>query len=119
MYNNLQLKKKNIFFETKLDIRYFWKNLVYITQNEDDQISIEDLFLYNLIYAVPFKQNWGKQKLISNLITNEPGDNSVLLSYLEKDPEFIENLYIKIKPFSSVNNGDTIDIDNTLKRIYL
>ena len=91
IYNNIH-KRKKIFLKEKFNIKYFWKNVIYVTQNNDDNIDNEIIILYNIIYDIPFKP-WSK-KLIHNLIKNEPGNNSIVYDNIKKDNLFIKNFII-------------------------
>ena len=71
----------------------------------------------------PYKKSWTRQRLIKNLMINEPYDNSSLYSIMESSPEKynMEKLsdLMEIVNISTINKTDTqIDYEKTLEKYY-
>ena len=71
----------------------------------------------------PYKKSWTRQRLIKNLMINEPYDNSSLYNLMESFPEKynMETLsdLMEIVNISTINKTDTqIDYEKTLEKYY-
>ena len=100
---------------------YIWKTIMFIIKtNEVSRFRKGDLQLYNFMIGYPYKKSWTRQRLIKNLMINEPYDNSSLYTLMESSPEKynMEKLsdLMEIVNISTVNKTDTqIDYTKTLQ----
>ncbi len=94
-----------------------------IKTNEVSRFSKGDLQLYNFMIGYPYKKSWTRQRLVKNLLINEPYDNSYLYTLMESSPEKynMENFsdIMEEVNISSINKTDThIDYTKTLEKYY-
>ena len=104
---------------------YIWRMVQYIvTSNEPKSFSRGDLQLYNFMMGYPYKKSWNRQKLIKNLMVNEPYDNSDMYRIFEMEPTkynmtILSDIMDKIN-ISTVNtdNDKWIDYRKTIDLYY-
>ena len=104
---------------------YIWRMVQYIvTSNEPKSFSKGDLQLYNFMMGYPYKKSWNRQKLIKNLMVNEPYDNSYMYRIFEKEPRkynmtVLSDIMEKIN-ISTINtdNDKWIDYEKTIDLYY-
>lgn len=127
--NILKMPKGSIYnsrFEDKsvnhiLNPVYIWRMIMFIIKTNDvSRFSKGDLQLYNFMIGYPYKKSWTRQRLIQNLMINEPYDNSSLYTLMESFPEKynMENFsdIMEVVNISTVNKTDTqIDYTKTLQ----
>jgi hypothetical protein len=104
---------------------YIWRMVQYIvTSNEPKSFSKGDLQLYNFMMGYPYKKSWNRQKLIKNLMVNEPYDNSYMYRIFEREPRkynmtVLSDIMEKIN-ISTINteNDKWIDYEKTIDLYY-
>ena len=85
------------------EIKYIWKMITFIvtTKNCDGRFSKAELQVYNFIMGYPFYKSWSRDRLVQNLVHNEPYDNSNLYYLLHKNYHIDISTLIEI--FSKVS----------------
>lgn len=104
---------------------YVWRMIKFIvTSNEPKNFSRGDLQLYNFMMGYPYKKSWNRQKLIKNLMVNEPYDNSEVYRIFEREPTkynmtVLSDIIEKIN-ISTINtdNDKWIDYEKTIELYY-
>ena len=106
------------------EMKYIWKLITFIvtTNNRNGRFSKPELQLYNFMMGYPFYKSWSRDRLVQNLIQNEPYDNSNLYYVLNKNKHLDISILIEIFSRVSISTsnyvgGSRIDYPTTLKHI--
>lgn len=121
-YNNLSIIKKSLI----LDIKFLWKNIINVLKSDVYELDKNELMVLNLMAGCPYKIEWNKKQLKTNLYKiPDILNNQEYLYYLNILPDQynMKSILNKMKkePFSSINtkrnNEIIIDYPKTLKNL--